>query len=203
MRQRHVIDSLGRSQLTTFLREPGVYDLLFRSDKPAAAPLRYLVCDEILPSIRKTGGYTRPEAEPIVPALDQGTVALIASVVAEAQKPFFELLSKERERVDTVVETAERIPGAAKWAVSVNHRLDALEAGPGDLERMTAKAYAKIRNLPPHNAFVKSLGQLSRSICLRDGHALEYVPDERWGEVGLWPIVALDEAAEQMQTMNV
>ena len=39
------------------LTEPGFYFFLNRSDKPGALPLQKKVAGEILPSIRKTGGY--------------------------------------------------------------------------------------------------------------------------------------------------
>lgn len=39
------------------LSEPGLFFFLSRSDKPAALPMQKWVAGEVLPSIRKTGGY--------------------------------------------------------------------------------------------------------------------------------------------------
>lgn len=50
-------DSLGRTQETTVINESGLYNVILRSDKPEAKPLRKFVTSEVLPSIRKTGGY--------------------------------------------------------------------------------------------------------------------------------------------------
>ena len=41
----------------TFVTESGVYDLIFKSRKPEAIEFKDWVTDEVLPSIRKTGGY--------------------------------------------------------------------------------------------------------------------------------------------------
>lgn len=52
-----LIDSLGRQQETTIINESGLYNVILRSDKPEAKPFRKWVTSEVLPSIRKTGGY--------------------------------------------------------------------------------------------------------------------------------------------------
>lgn len=52
-----IVDNLGRTQEATFITEPQLYFVLMRSDKPKAKPFRQWVTSEVLPSIRKTGGY--------------------------------------------------------------------------------------------------------------------------------------------------
>lgn len=52
-----IVDNLGRTQQATFITEPQLYFVLMRSDKPKAKPFRQWVINEVLPSIRKTGGY--------------------------------------------------------------------------------------------------------------------------------------------------
>lgn len=59
--QTHVIDSLGRKQNTYIINESGLYNVILRSDKPQAKPFRKWVTNEVLPSIRKTGGYQLPQ----------------------------------------------------------------------------------------------------------------------------------------------
>lgn len=51
------IDSLGRKQTSTFLNEPQVYRLIMRSNAKNAEKFQDWVCGEVLPSIRKNGGY--------------------------------------------------------------------------------------------------------------------------------------------------
>ena len=50
-------DSIGRKQQTTIINESGLYNVILRSDKPEAKPFRKWVTSEVLPAIRKTGGY--------------------------------------------------------------------------------------------------------------------------------------------------
>lgn len=52
-----VIDNLGREQNAIFVNEQNLYKVIMRSDKPQAEPFQDWVCGEVLPSIRKTGGY--------------------------------------------------------------------------------------------------------------------------------------------------
>ena len=65
--QRHVdeddavkyglIDSLGRTQQTTFINESGLYALILSSKLPKAREFKHWVTSEVLPQIRRTGGY--------------------------------------------------------------------------------------------------------------------------------------------------
>lgn len=61
-----VIDSIGRTQQATFISESNIYKCIFQSRKPEAEKFQDWVCDEVLPSIRKTGGYiaARDEESP-------------------------------------------------------------------------------------------------------------------------------------------
>lgn len=50
-------DTLGRVQSVLLLSEPGLYRLIFRSNKPVAERFRRWVFHEVLPAIRRTGRY--------------------------------------------------------------------------------------------------------------------------------------------------
>jgi len=50
-------DSLGRTQIAVFVNEDGLYDVILDSRKPEAKKFRKWITSEVLPSIRKTGGY--------------------------------------------------------------------------------------------------------------------------------------------------
>lgn len=51
---------LGRQGETNFITESGLYAVILRSDKPNAKKFRKWVTSEVLPTIRKTGGYSKP-----------------------------------------------------------------------------------------------------------------------------------------------
>ena len=56
-----VPDALGRIQQTNFVNEDGLYDVILDSRKPEAKAFRKWITSEVLPTIRKTGGYIRME----------------------------------------------------------------------------------------------------------------------------------------------
>ena len=58
-----IVESRGRTQQATFVNEDGLYDTILESRKPHAKKFRKWVTSEVLPSIRKQGGYmvVRPD----------------------------------------------------------------------------------------------------------------------------------------------
>ena len=57
--KRDTIDSLGRSQSVNHVNESGMYALIFGSTKSEAKRFKKWVTSEVLPSIRKTGGFVQ------------------------------------------------------------------------------------------------------------------------------------------------
>mgnify|MGYP002607647860 CR=1 FL=1 len=54
-------DSLGRKKKAYVVNESGLYSILVRSDKPKAKPFRKWLTSEVIPTIRRTGGYVANE----------------------------------------------------------------------------------------------------------------------------------------------
>ena len=50
-------DAIGRDQNPTFINESGLYSLVLSSKLPGAERFKRWVVGEVLPSIRRTGGY--------------------------------------------------------------------------------------------------------------------------------------------------
>lgn len=101
--QTHFIDSIGRKQETIIINESGLYSVILRSDKPEARRFRKWVTSEVLPSIRKTGGYNHEAPK---------GPHLLALAVLEAAK-MIEEKDKEIARLEPLAEVAERIASAA------------------------------------------------------------------------------------------
>ena len=57
-----VEEEVGKRRHTLFTTESGVYAMVFRSEKKEAQEFRFWVTNTVLPSIRKTGSYTLPDA---------------------------------------------------------------------------------------------------------------------------------------------
>lgn len=89
--QTHPIaDKLGRRQTATIVNEPGMYEVVIRSDKPEAVKFRRWITSEVLPAIRKTGGYSTAAATPALTGPE-----LLAHAVLEAQQ----MLAQKDERI--------------------------------------------------------------------------------------------------------
>ena len=57
VKHRPIVDSLGRTQQARVIYEPDVYRLIFGSKLDSAVNFQDWVFEQVLPSIRRTGGY--------------------------------------------------------------------------------------------------------------------------------------------------
>lgn len=69
----------SRAGETNFITESGLYAVILRSDKPNAKKFRKWVTSEVLPSIRKTGGYSMPKTT-------SGQIQLLAQGYTELEQ---------------------------------------------------------------------------------------------------------------------
>ena len=74
-----------------FISEQNLYKVIMRSDKPQAEPFQDWVCGEVLPSIRKTGGY-------IATKQDDTPETIMARAVLVAQ----DTITKQKERIESL-----------------------------------------------------------------------------------------------------
>lgn len=93
---KYPLKTNGGEQLANFVNEDGLYDVILDSRKPEAKAFRKWITGEVLPEIRKTGGYMisivdDTEADIMARAL------LIAQSTMERQKQRLELLQNENE----------------------------------------------------------------------------------------------------------
>ena len=108
-----VIDTLGREQEAIFISEQNLYKVIMRSDKPQAEPFQDWVCGEVLPSIRRTGGY-------IASKEDDTPEEIMARALIIAQ----DTMQRQRERITRLQaenkEQAGRIAAAAPKVAFAN-----------------------------------------------------------------------------------
>lgn len=98
-----IADSLGRTQMANFVNEDGLYDVILDSRKPSARAFRKWVTSEVLPQIRKTGGYIPLAAEDDEKAILAKAVRILNRTLEEkdvllAQKDG--LLEAQRPKVE-------------------------------------------------------------------------------------------------------
>lgn len=105
-------DPMGREQHPTVINESGLYSLILSSKLPKAKEFKHWVTSDVIPSIRKTGRYTAPNAAPNVP--DMGKLSLTTQCLIN-----LELQSNElRKDLDGALKRIEELergkPVAAK-----------------------------------------------------------------------------------------
>ena len=88
-----IADSLGRLQMANFVNEDGLYDVILDSRKPSARAFRKWITSEVLPQIRKTGGYIPLKADDDEKTIMAKALEIMNRTLAqkdeliEAQKP--------------------------------------------------------------------------------------------------------------------
>lgn len=71
-----VLDARNVQQSMWAINESGLYDLIIRSDKPAARPFRRWITTEVLPRIRQTGSYLPVDLDPDLQRIQDLTLGL-------------------------------------------------------------------------------------------------------------------------------
>lgn len=99
------------------ITESGLYKLILRSDKPNAKPFQDLVTKDVLPAIRKTGGYLLNEAARPGAHADTRDTMPVPETFAQALRAHAETLLKlatsEEEKVRLASEIERLQPQAA------------------------------------------------------------------------------------------
>lgn len=90
-----ICDSLGRTQQAIFVNEDGLYDVILDSRKPEARSFRKWITSDVLPSIRKTGGYIATTQED-TPELIMARALQIAQATIDRHK---KQLEQANERI--------------------------------------------------------------------------------------------------------
>lgn len=102
-------------QVVSYIPESDVYRLVMRSKLPQAEQFQDWVCDEVLPSIRKTGGYMAAK-ESDTPEMIMARAVLVANDTIARQKQQLEqahkqvaMLTPKAELMDKVLDTDQKI----------------------------------------------------------------------------------------------
>lgn len=113
--KRDTTSTARKNQTLTFINEGNLYRLIIKSRKPEAEKFESWVCDEVLPSIRKTGSYT---TSPMPPApitinasqyreLDRMVDIIAGSLVAT---PTARTIIWNAVRFETNIENINKLP---------------------------------------------------------------------------------------------
>ena len=99
-----VSDSNNHTQQMKVINESGLYDLVFESRLPSAKRFRHWVTSEVLPSIRKNGGYIQNQ-ENLTPEQIVANALIVAqNIIKDKDKKIAEL-SPKAEYFDSLVDS--------------------------------------------------------------------------------------------------
>ena len=87
-------DTLGGKQDMTIINESGLYSLVISSKLPSAKRFKHWVTSEVIPSIRKNGGYIANQ-ENLTPEQIVANALIVANkIIAERDKQIIEMNEK-------------------------------------------------------------------------------------------------------------
>lgn len=107
-KRRTIIDRLGRKQEALFIPEGDVYRLIAHSKLPAADQFERWIFDDVIPTIRKTGGYVNNDElfiETYFSQVEESTKAMLRATLATVR----EVNEKNRQLEQTVGVQSQQI----------------------------------------------------------------------------------------------
>lgn len=104
-------DSLGREQEFKFIPEGDIYRLIIRSNLPAAERFERWIFDDVIPSIRKNGGYIANQENLTPEQIVANALVVAQKIISDRDKQIQELKPKA-EFFDAVTDSKDAIPMA-------------------------------------------------------------------------------------------
>ncbi len=158
-----LIDTLGGSQQTSAVNEPGLYALVLSSRKPGAKAFKRWITHEVIPALRTKGQYS---IRPLTPA---------EQALAHAE------LLVAHERKLTAIQEAQ---------IVLDQRLADIEVRQTSIERgteyFTVMAFASRCGLRVDNTKAKQVGKYAARYSRKHGYPIGEAPDTRYGHVNTY-----------------
>ena len=110
------VDSKGRKNEITFISEPNLYRVIFRSNKTEAVKFQDWIFEEVIPQIRKTGGYQIPPKTTVADRtpLRQAVSALVGKCNIDYSSAYN--MVHQRFGVESIEEiAADKLPDAVAY----------------------------------------------------------------------------------------
>ena len=139
-----ILSTLGGEQKMSVINESGLYNLIFRSNKPEAKKFKKWVTSEVLPSIRKTGSYSVGQSA----STKDENYSQMFMMLSEMTKAITELASAINK---SITNTQEAMTETAMMVYSIDeslHNANISDTLSSDmLDAIKAKVGAKAKTL--------------------------------------------------------
>ena len=113
----NLINSLtqGGEQQMVFISEQNLYRVIMRSDKPQAEAFQDWVCGEVLPSIRKNGGYIATNEEDDAEMILAKALKVADATIKRKEKQLLE----QKKQIDKQIKTINKMKPLAEYCSEV------------------------------------------------------------------------------------
>lgn len=193
-----IADNLGRERVTNFINEDGLYDVIFDSRKPEAKTFRKWVTSEVLPSIRKNGGYIVTNGKETDEELMARALAVAHETMKRRDERIKQLENANNEKQHVIEEKSEQLKLQQPKVVFA-------EAVSGSSSSILVGELAKLLR---QNG-VKDMGEKRLFAWMRENHYLGSVgerynvPNQKYIEQGLFELKTNTFSVNgEMQTRN-
>lgn len=181
-------DSTGLRRDSRIISEPGLYSLILRSRKPEAKAFKRWVTHEVIPSIRKTGGY-------LIAKLDDTPEAILARAVLVAQDTIRRIEAERDDAIRTKAEIGSRREATAMATASAAVR----KAAALENELGRGRDYKSVKGIPwfldvfadtpaAYSVAGRKLSDMSR----RMDYEIREIEDSRFGSVKAYHVDVLE-----------
>ena len=153
----------------TFIDEGNLYKVIMGSRKPEAQEFQKWVCYEVIPSIRKTGGYNLDSVNP------------------------FRMISKISEGVannyEKIIEHGKKIAGLSIRVDTLEQELTLLN----EIGYVTINGYCKMIKQAMSYEDIRRLGAIATKMCQDRGIMLGNAQSPEFGYIHMYPIFIIQE----------
>ena len=181
-------DSTGLRRDSRIISEPGLYSLILRSRKPEAKAFKRWVTHEVIPSIRKTGGY-------LIAKLDDTPEVILARAVLVAQETIRRIEAERDDAIRTKAEIGSRREATAMATASAAVR----KAAALENELGRGRDYKSVKGIPwfldifadtpaAYSVAGRKLSDMSR----RMDYEIREIEDSRFGSVKAYHVDVLE-----------
>lgn len=99
----------GGHQDLIYINEQNLYKVIMRSDKPQAEPFQDWVCGEVLPSIRKTGGYIAAKPDDTPEEIMARALLIAQDTMKRQGERISRLQAENKEQADKIAADAPKV----------------------------------------------------------------------------------------------
>lgn len=124
--KRGIPDNQGFTQETTLINESGVYSLVFGSKLPTAKAFKRWVTSEVLPAIRKTGGYISTNQNDTPEEIMARALTIAQATLAKREERLKQLEAETEQQQATIELQDKEIKEAAPKVNYYNNHLQSV-----------------------------------------------------------------------------